>query len=227
MPISLLLSLHDEVFEALVADFLVFCNYEVHAAYSQKDALSFSQDGNFDIAITNIEDEKDIRFIEYLSAIKPDADIIALVHEQVPRELLETLQLPKEQLLPLPAALVSILEAIKLTDQSRQTARFRALAPRKIGSLCIDKQNRTATVHGQPLSLTLTEFTLLDLLADNLNMPVNKDEIYPKVLGRPRGLYDRAIDVHVSSIRHKLQHLCCEDLCIESVRGVGYQLCQI
>ena len=227
MPISLLLSLHDEVFEALVADFLVFCNYEVHAAYSQKDALSFSQDGNFDIAITDIEDEKDIRFIEYLSAIKPDADIIALVHEQVPRELLETLQLPKEQLLPLPAALVSILEAIKLTDQSRQTARFRALTPRKIDSLCIDKQNRTATVHGQPLSLTLTEFTLLDLLADNLNMPVNKDEIYPKVLGRPRGLYDRAIDVHVSSIRHKLQHLGCEDLCIESVRGVGYQLCQI
>ena len=56
MPISLLLSLHDEVFEALVADFLVFCNYEVHAAYSQKDALSFSQDGNFDIAITDIED---------------------------------------------------------------------------------------------------------------------------------------------------------------------------
>ena len=86
--------------------------------------------------------------------------------------------------------------------------------------------NATASVHGVPLTLTVTEFTLLDLLADNLNAPVSKDEIYPKVLGRPRGQFDRAIDVHISSVRHKLHQLHCADICIESVRGVGYRLCK-
>ena len=151
MPLNLLLSLHDEVFEALIADFLVFCNYEVRAAYSQQDALNYCQNDNFDMAVIDIKEE--------------------------------SLRLPQEQLLSLPAPLVSILEAIKVANESRQNEKLKSLTPVTIGSLCIDKQNATASVHGVPLTLTVTEFTLLDLLADNLNAPVSKDEIYPKVLG--------------------------------------------
>ena len=36
--------------------------------------------------------------------------------------------------------------------------------------------------------------------------------------------YDRAIDVHVSSIRHKLAAVLGKSVAIESIRGVGYQL---
>ena len=57
-----------------------------------------------------------------------------------------------------------------------------------------------------------------------MGKPVSKEEIYPKVLGRPMGPYDRAIDVHVSSIRHKLIAVIGKQLAIESIRGVGYQL---
>ena len=74
------------------------------------------------------------------------------------------------------------------------------------------------------LNLTQTEFTLLMLLTQQADTAVSKDEIYPKVLGRPRGQYDRAIDVHISSVRHKLQQAGCQDIVIESVRGVGYKL---
>ena len=42
------------------------------------------------------------------------------------------------------------------------------------------------------------------MLARKVGTPVPKDEIYQKVLGRAMQRYDRAIDVHVSSIRHKL-----------------------
>lgn len=227
MPISLLLSLHDEVFEALIADFLVFCNYEVHAAYSQKDALAYCQNNTFDIAVIDVNESSDVHFIEYLKALKPEADILALVHNKVTNEVTLSIPLPKEQLLPIPAPLVSILEAIKLLNESRQNAKFKSLKPLEIGSLCIDKQAGSASVRGHELVLTQTEFLLLDLLADHLNQPVSKDEIYPKVLGRPRGQYDRAIDVHVSSVRHKLMQLHCDDLSIESVRGIGYRLCQL
>lgn len=226
MPLNLLLSLHDEVFEALIADFLVFCNYEVRAAYSQQDALSYCQNDNFDMAVIDIKEEKDAQFVEYLLAIKPELDILALIHEGVSNDVIKSLRLPQEQLLSLPAPLVSILEAIKVANESRQNEKLKSLTPVTIGSLCIDKQNATASVHGVPLTLTVTEFTLLDLLADNLNAPVSKDEIYPKVLGRPRGQFDRAIDVHISSVRHKLHQLHSDDICIESVRGVGYRLCK-
>lgn len=55
-----------------------------------------------------------------------------------------------------------------------------------------------------PIALTGTEFSLFELLARHAGTPVPKEEIYPKVLGRPMGPYDRAIDVHVSAIRHKV-----------------------
>ena len=51
-----------------------------------------------------------------------------------------------------------------------------------------------------------------------------KDEIYQKVLGRNMQRYDRAIDVHVSAIRHKLVAQLDKAVAIESIRGVGYQL---
>jgi DNA-binding response OmpR family regulator len=38
------------------------------------------------------------------------------------------------------------------------------------------------------------------------------------------GRFERSIDVHISSIRHKLADAAGERLRIESVRGVGYQL---
>ena len=227
MPISLLLSLHDEVFEALIADFLVFCQYQVHAAYSKKDVLTYCNNNNFDIALVDIEDQEDIEFIKYLKKLKPEADILALVHKKVPDELIKNIDLPEGQLLTLPAPLVAILHAINTTNEFRKNAKLQSLTPLVIGSLCIDKQSASASVRGKTLTLTQTEFLLLDLLSDNLNRPVSKDEIYPKVLGRPRGQYDRAIDVHISSVRHKLQQLHCDDIRIESVRGVGYQLCQL
>ena len=61
------------------------------------------------------------------------------------------------------------------------------------------------------------------MLARKVGTPVPKDEIYQKVLGRAMQRYDRAIDVHVSSIRHKLADVLGKSVAIESIRGVGYQ----
>jgi two-component system OmpR family response regulator len=45
-----------------------------------------------------------------------------------------------------------------------------------------------------------------------------------KVLGRPREIYDRSVDVHVSNLRKKLDHASGSALEIETIRGVGYRL---
>jgi DNA-binding response OmpR family regulator len=59
-------------------------------------------------------------------------------------------------------------------------------------------------VAGQPLALTSTEFNLLELLARNAGRVVGKPELSEQGLGRPLARFDRSIDVHLSSIRHKL-----------------------
>ena len=88
----------------------------------------------------------------------------------------------------------------------------------------INPSQRIALANGVSLDLTGTELTLLEVLARKAGHPVPKDEIYQKVLGRAMQRYDRAIDVHVSAIRHKLVAVLDQQVAIESIRGVGYQL---
>ena len=102
-----------------------------------------------------------------------------------------------------------------------------AVASRRLGLMVRGPATTGAIAEGMAngivIDLTGTELTLLEVLARKVGTPVPKDEIYQKVLGRAMQRYDRAIDVHVSSIRHKLAAVLGTSVAIESIRGVGYQ----
>jgi two-component system OmpR family response regulator/two-component system response regulator CpxR len=72
------------------------------------------------------------------------------------------------------------------------------------GALTLWPAQRRAEFAGRPIELTSTEFNLLEMLARNAGRPVGKEELSTQALGRPFSRFDRSIDVHISSIRHKL-----------------------
>lgn len=224
MQPKILLVHHDSVFEALLADFLVFCAYEVRAVYSLSDAIECCKQSNFEIAVIDLANANDCTLINTLSGQYPDMAVLALVSSDLDEKILHRCALPEEQCLRLPTPLVNILNQIKELAQNRERKRLQALEPIKVGPLVIDEQHNSASVNGAHLNLTGTEFALLKLLAKHAGKPVSKAIIYPEVLGRPHGQYDRAIDVHISSVRHKLSDFAEDSLRIESVRGVGYRL---
>lgn len=227
MQPKILLVHHDSVFEALLADFLVFCAYEVRAVYSLSDAIECCKQSNFEIAVIDLANANDCTLINTLSGQYPDMAVLALVSSDLDEKILHRCALPEEQCLRLPTPLVNILNQIKELAQDRERKRLQALEPIKVGPLVIDEQHNSASVNGAHLNLTGTEFALLKLLAKHAGKPVSKAIIYPEVLGRPHGQYDRAIDVHISSVRHKLSDFAEDNLRIESVRGVGYRLTSI
>ena len=227
MQPKILLVHHDSVFEALLADFLVFCAYEVRAVYSLSDAIECCKQSNFEIAVIDLANANDCTLINTLSGQYPDMSVLALVSSDLDEKILHRCALPEEQCLRLPTPLVNILNQIKELAQNRERKRLQALEPIKVGPLVIDEQHNSASVNGAHLNLTGTEFALLKLLAKHAGKPVSKAIIYPEVLGRPHGQYDRAIDVHISSVRHKLSDFAEDSLRIESVRGVGYRLTSI
>jgi len=93
-----------------------------------------------------------------------------------------------------------------------------------VGTLTVFPQQRRAERAGVPLDLTSTEFSLLEILARNAGIPVSKADLSQEALGRPLTRFDRSIDVHVSSIRHKLGSLSDGRSCIQTVIRRGYQL---
>ena len=94
----------------------------------------------------------------------------------------------------------------------------------QVGELTLWPGKRTAQWRQAPLELTSTEFNLLLQLARNAGRVVSKRELSEQALGRSLTRFDRSIDVHLSSIRHKLGRRADGQSWIETIRGIGYQL---
>ncbi|XLZ71657.1 response regulator transcription factor [Massilia sp. SR12] len=116
------------------------------------------------------------------------------------------------------------------------TARIRAIlrrtqavadtgvGPLVVGQLSMWPEQRRAAWAGIPLDLTSTEFNLLEVLARNAGKPVSKNVLSEQGLGRPMARFDRNIDVHMSSLRHKLGTIADGRSCLQTVYRLGYQL---
>jgi DNA-binding response OmpR family regulator len=91
----------------------------------------------------------------------------------------------------------------------------------KAGPLSIDPARHEATVNGEQVKLTLTEFKLISALVSARGRVLTRDQLMDKALGTGVFVTDRAIDVHVTGIRKKLGDA---HWLIHTVRGVGYRL---
>lgn len=99
-----------------------------------------------------------------------------------------------------------------------------AAAAHAVGKLTVLPEQRRATWDGALLELTSTEFNLLEVLARHAGRPVSKGELSEQGLGRPLARFDRNIDVHLSSLRHKLGMLEDGRSPLQTVYRLGYQL---
>jgi two-component system phosphate regulon response regulator PhoB len=91
----------------------------------------------------------------------------------------------------------------------------------KAGPLAIDPNKHEATVDGESVKLTLTEFKLLTALVAARGRVLTRDQLMDKAMGTDVMVTDRAIDVHVTAIRKKLGTA---SWLVRTVRGVGYSV---
>jgi two-component system phosphate regulon response regulator PhoB len=89
------------------------------------------------------------------------------------------------------------------------------------GKLFIDVGRHEVTYDRETVSLTATEFRILEFLAGRPGRVLSRDQIIDGALSRDAAIFDRTIDVHVTAIRRKLGKG--GDM-IETVRGFGYKL---
>lgn len=122
-----------------------------------------------------------------------------------------------------PRELVARIRAVLRRFQGKENAP-EAPSQIRVGPLTLCPGRRTAQWGEAALSLTSTEFNLLQVLAQSAGKAVSKSDLSEQAMGRPLSRFDRSIDVHMSSIRHKLGQREDGQNWIQTVRGVGYQL---
>src|SRR5207245_4426345 len=90
-----------------------------------------------------------------------------------------------------------------------------------LGPLFLDPHAHRATLNGEQLELTRTEFGLLHLLLRNKGRAFSRSYLHDAVWGEPAVEGDRSVDNSVLRLRKKLGDL---GDSIETVWGVGYRL---
>jgi DNA-binding response OmpR family regulator len=120
-----------------------------------------------------------------------------------------------------PRELTARVRAILRRTQATEAAPGAVIS---VGKLTMYPEQRRATWNGAPVDLTSTEFNLLEVLARNAGRAVSKNELSEQGLGRPLARFDRNIDVHLSSLRHKLGPLADGRSCLQTIYRQGYQL---
>ncbi len=91
------------------------------------------------------------------------------------------------------------------------------------GSLLLDGQMYTATLKGNPVRLTSTEFKVLFTLAGSPDRVFTRSELVEKALGYQFEGYERSVDAHIKNIRRKLEDDSQNPVFIHTVYGVGYR----
>ena len=104
---------------------------------------------------------------------------------------------------------------LRRVDVPQSTVKDRYL---RVSGIELDAGTRSVRCGQNSLALTSTEFNVLERLMRNAGCVVSKEELTRDVLGRRMQTFDRAIDMHISSIRRKIG----DDL-VCTVRGLGYQ----
>ena len=93
----------------------------------------------------------------------------------------------------------------------------------EVGDLAIDVKAKTVVRNGQSIRLSLTEFNLLLLLAEEQGNPVSKEEIMQKVWKGRYTVGDNTIEVYINLLRNKIDRPFTSKL-IHTKPGFGYYL---
>jgi len=93
-----------------------------------------------------------------------------------------------------------------------------------IGPLRINLDARSAMLDMSPLVLTPVEFDLLATLAKARHRVRTREALLDEIRDRNYDVFDRSIDVHISSLRKKLGDDAKEPRYIRTVRSAGYMM---
>ena len=90
----------------------------------------------------------------------------------------------------------------------------------KIGDIEIDIPTHVVKLAGKEVTLTLTEFNLLEILAKRRGRVQSRERLLQDVWGYENPIDSRTVDTHMRRLREKLGE---SENYLETVRGVGYR----
>jgi DNA-binding response OmpR family regulator/signal transduction histidine kinase len=97
-------------------------------------------------------------------------------------------------------------------------------APAEFGAVRVDLRKHEATRSGKPLALSRAEFRLLEYLIERRGTVVSREELLENVWSLKGDTMSRTVDVHIASLRKKIEEDSRYPRFLLTVKGAGYKL---
>jgi DNA-binding response OmpR family regulator len=212
----------------LVADYLEPLGYGVKAAHNGPQAFQMILQEAFHIVILDVM-LPGMDGFEILRRLRLESDIPVLMFTARGGEIdrVVGLEMGADDYLPKTFSNRELLARLRAV--SRRYFEFDSKPAKKIdnealilGDLFISSQARTVRIGEKKIELTALEFDLLVHLVKNSGKVLSRNQLIDAVAGRSYDVFDRSIDVHISSLRRKLGDDPRKPMRIITIRSVGY-----
>jgi DNA-binding response OmpR family regulator len=207
----------------LMRDYLAPLGFTVLSAHTGEMGLDEARKAEYQAVILDIM-LPGIDGLEVLRRLrtKSNVPVLMLTARGEEADRIVGLELGADDYLPKTASPRELLARLKaLLRRYRQPKENLAL---RIGDLQIDPSTRQGTLKGKTLPLTSFEFDLLVSLARSVGSIRTRESLLQEAAVGSMGATDRAIDVHISSLRKKLGDDVRDPEYIVTIRNIGYML---
>ncbi len=209
----------------LVGYNLEAAGYEVITAASGEEALSLFAGKSpaliiLDIRLPGIDGYETCTRIREFSSVP----IIMLTAKGEEREKVQGLRLGADDYVTKPFGAEELMARVETVLRRSRIVEVKALSILTVGELSIDFVQRKVTVGGQEVSLSPTEYRLLQCLAVNAGRVVVREELQEKVWGPEYREYYEGLRVHVRRLRQKIENNPENPTYVITKPGIGYML---
>jgi DNA-binding response OmpR family regulator len=213
----------------LVASYLQPLGYSVAAEHTGPAGLNRALDESFDAVLLDVM-LPGLSGLDVLRELRKESSVPVLMLTALGEESdrIVGLEIGADDYLPktfstreLLARLRAVLRRSTLTARSKEPPKA---APIVLGDLWIDTETHRVVLNENPVTLTPVEYELLIALASVAGRVRTREQLLLEVAEREFEVFDRAIDVHISSLRRKLGDDPRSPRFIETVRGTGYRM---
>jgi two-component system OmpR family response regulator len=193
--------------------------HRVSVATRVRDALALFETDVFDAAVLDIS-VPDGSGYEALTAIRRSGravQVLMLTARGAVEDRVEGLDRGADDYLVKPFSFAELAARLRALDRRARPA----VVELRSDALALDLVRRSASVRGERLDLTPTEFSLLAALLRERGAPLSRRVLLREVWGYEFDPGTNVVDVHVNRLRRKLEDRGLDDV-IRTVRGSGY-----
>lgn len=217
-----ILIIEDEAaIQSILHELLVDAGYRVEIANDGLEGISKFQSNSFSLVLLDIMLPKiDGYTVCEIIRKKSNIPIIMLTALDEEQAQIKAFELKADDYITKPFSLKLVLMRIEAvlrrvkeqnTHEQDNTITYQ--------NVCLEINSHMVFVNGQPVSLTNTEYNLLETFLKNQGRVFTRDNLLNQVWGYDFVGDEKIVNVHIMNLRRKLG----EDF-IETVRGVGYRV---